>query len=272
MIALIMGMILGIPVAFILGKLLGKASEVLMALVGIPIIAYATALHELGMFIGLNVSIEGFSPEFIAGAETFLALIVALGYVKLRTRRGLGIDDFIQTGLSIIPYTSFGIALAAQFWEGFLLLGSILIGLLILKSMKNPLRGLNVKPCPQELGECLTDEESLMGARIGGRVVIGGRTLRDFPHAKELIECLRSSAEVPKSRKIAGFIVYLLPLSVVLLPPGGLTVVVGLGIAYTSTLLSAALVTKGLPTLCPEVTEEYKEFIRKRKKKLDIQV
>ncbi|WP_168194709.1 hypothetical protein [Thermococcus aciditolerans] len=48
MIALVMGVVIGIPTALILGKLLGKASEVLIAIIGVPLVTYAIALHELG--------------------------------------------------------------------------------------------------------------------------------------------------------------------------------------------------------------------------------
>jgi len=272
MIALVMGVVIGIPVAFILRKLLGKASEALIAITGVPLITYTLALQELGPFAGPNVSIEGFSPEFIAGTETFLGLIIALTYVELRTRKGLRIDDFIQIGFISLPYISLGIALASQFWPGFLAVGIALIGIVVALSMKNPLRGLNVKPCPQEIGDCLTDEDSLMGAVIGGAVIVGGRTLREFPKARELVECMKRAGKPSSLRKATGLLVSLLPLLAVLLPPGDITVIAGLVAAYISTLIGAALVTKGQPAPCPEVAREYREFLRKRKRKIDVAV
>ncbi|AFL95941.1 hypothetical protein CL1_1745 [Thermococcus cleftensis] len=271
MIALAMGVIVGIPVAFILGKLLGKASEALIAITGVPLITYALALQELGPFAGPNVSIEG-SPEFTAGTETFLGLIIALTYVELRTRKGLRIDDFIQISFISLPYISLGVALASQFWRGFLAVGIALIGIVVALSMKNPLRGLNVKPCPQEIGDCLTDEDSLMGAVIGGAVIVGGRTLREFPRARELVECMKRAGKPSSLRKATGLLVSLLPLLAVLLPPGDITVIAGLATAYISTLIGAALVTKGQPAPCPGVAREYREFLRKRKRKIDVAV
>ena len=272
MIALTIGVIVGIPLALITKKLLGKTSEVLVALIGIPLITYAIALYELGMFAGLNASIEGFSPEFIAGAETFLGLIVALLYTNFVTRKGMRIDDFIQISLTSLPYTILGIALAAQFWPGFLVLGMILVAITTVLFLKNPLRGLNTKPCPPELGDCLTDDDSLMTAVVKDTILIGGRTLREFPKAKELVECMKRAGKPSNTRKAAALLVSLLPLLAVLTPPGDLTIVVGLGMAYLSTLVSAALITKGQPTPCPELTKEYREFLRKRKRKLDVEV
>ena len=272
MIALAIGVVVGIPVAIITGRLLGKASEVLIALTGIPLITYAIALHELGMFIGLNVSIEVFSPEFIAGAETFLGLIVALLYTYFVTRRRLRIDDFIQISLTSLPYTILGIALAAQFWPGFLALGMILVAVMMVLSLRNPLRGLNVKPCPQELGDCLTDEDSLMCAVVKDTILVGGRALREFPRAKELVECMKRAGKPSSTRKAAGLLLSLLPLLAVLMPSGDITIVAGLGMAYLSTLLSATLLTRGRATPCPELTKEYREFLRKRKRKLDVTV
>jgi len=272
MIAFAIGVIVGIPVAVITGKLLGKASEVLVALIGIPIITYAIALYELGMFAGLNASIEGFSPEFIAGTETFLGLIVALLYTNFVTRRGVRIDDFIQISLTSFPYTILGIALAAQFWPGFLGLGMVSVAVMMIMSLRNPLRGLNARPCPQELGNCLTDDDSLMCAVVKGTLLVGGRTLREFPRAKELAECMKRAGKPSSTRKAAGLLLSMLPLLAMLAPPGDLTIAAGLGTAYLSTLLSTVLLTKGQPTPCPELAKEYREFLRKRKRKLDVVV
>ncbi|WP_148882064.1 hypothetical protein [Thermococcus aciditolerans] len=215
---------------------------------------------------------DGFSPEFIAGTETFLGLIVALAYVEFRTRKGLRIDDFIQISFITLPYISLGVALASQFWSGFLAIGIVLIGIVVVLSLKNPLRGLNVKPCPQEIGDCMTDEDSLMGTLIRDTVLIGGRTLKEFPRARELVECMKRAGKPSSLRKATGLLVSLLPLLAVLLPPGDLTVIVGLTTAYLSTLIGAAFVTKGHPTPCPEVAREYREFLRKRKRKIDVAV
>ena len=272
MIALAMGIIVGIPIAFIAGKLLGKASEVLIAIMGIPLITYAIALHELGIFTDLRASIEGFSPEFIAGTETFLGLIIALTYAGLRTRKGLRIDDFIQMGFTSLPYISLGVALASQFWPGFLAIGMALTLIVILASLKNPLRGLSVRPCPPEIGDCLSDEDSLMAAIVGNKVIAGGRVLKEFPKARELIECMKRAEKNSTGRKVVGILASFLPLLAVLLPPGDLTVVMGLATAYVSTLIGAAVVTKGRSTPCPELAKEYRKFLRERKRKIDVAV
>ena len=272
MIALVIGVIVGIPVAFVLGKLLGRANEALIAIAGVPLITYAIALKEFEPFSGLDVSMEGFSPEFIAGAETFLGLIMALTYVELRTRKGLKIDDFIQIGFISLPYLSLGVALASQFWPGFLALEIALIGIVAVLSLKNPLRGLNVKPCPQEMGDCLTDEDSLMSAAIGNTVIVGGRTLREFPRSRELVECMKRVGKASNLRKATGLLVSLIPILALLLPPGDITVVAGLTMAYVSTMIGLILLTKGRATPCLEVMKEYREFLRKRKRKIDVAV
>ena len=275
---LLLGVAVGIPVSFIFGRVLGRASEVLVALVGVPVITYAVALYESGYFAGqtLSVSVGGASPEFFAGLEVFLGLVVALAYVSLRTRKGLRIDDFIQISVTSFPYTSFGIALAGQFWPGFIVAGLILIGLMVAMSRRNPLRGLDVRPCPPEVGDCLTDDDSLMSARVRGTLLVGGRVLKEFPRVKELVECFdtpRTLHEDPSGQmKAVMFLIFLMPLLTVLLPRGDATIFVGLVVAYASVLIGAALSTRRRPTQCPELAEEYREFIRKRKRKLDIAV
>ena len=272
MIALVMGVIIGIPAALIIGKLLGKASEVLIALMGVPIVTYGFALIEGQTFIGKNVSIEGFFPESLVGLELFLGLIMAMAYVSLRTRKGLRIDDFIQISVTSLPYTSFGIALAAQYWPGFIVVGLVLIGVMVAMSLRNPLRGLNVRPCPPEVGDCLTDDDSLMSARVEGTILVGGRALKEFPKAKELVECLGRIKKPSRPRRAAIFLVSLLPILTALLPPGDITIAVGLAIALVSSIVVASLLTKRQSIPCPELAEEYREFLRKRKKKLDVRV
>ena len=272
MIALVMGIVIGIPIALIMERLLGKANGTLIAIMGIPLITYAIALHELGMFTGLNASIEGFSPEFIAGTETFLGLIVALAYVELRTREGLSIDDFIQTSITLLPYVSLAIALAFQFWPGFLAAGMTLVALMAVSSLRNPLKGLRVNPCPPDFGDCLTDENSLMSVIVGGRILVGGRVLREFPRAGELIECMKRAKGISPMRKVIGFLVSLVPLGAIMLPPGEVTVAVGLATAYVSTLAAAAMLTKGRTIPCPEINEEYRKFLKERKRKIDVAV
>lgn len=271
---LLLGVAIGVPVAFLLGKIFGRVGEVLVALVGVPVITYAVALYESGYFAGqtLSVSVGGASPEFFAGFEVFLGLAVALAYVSLRTRKGLRIDDFIQISVTSLPYTSFGIALAAQYWLGFIVVGLLLIGLMVAMSRRNPLRGLDVRPCPPEVGDCLTDDDSLMSARVRDTLLVGGKVLKEFPKAKELVECLKHTRKLSRLRRVAIFFVSLLPLLTVLLPRGDATIFVGLAVAYASVLIGAALATKRHPSPCSKLAEEYREFIRKRKGKLDVVV
>ena len=272
MIALVMGIAIGIPITLIMGRLLGKANGILTALIVIPITTYAFALYEVGIFRGLNASIDGFSPEFIAGLETFMALLVALAYVELRTRKGLRIDDFIQTSITLLPYVSLAIALASQFWPGFLATGMLLILIVVAGSLRNPGKGLSLKPCPPEFGDCLTDENSLMSVIVGGRILVGGRALREFPRAGELIECMKRAEGISPMRKVVGFLVSLAPLGAMMLPFGEITVAVGLVAAYVSTLTAAAMLTKGRSIPCPELAKEYRNFLKEKKRKIDVAV
>lgn len=276
MIGLAFGTVIGIASALVLGKWKGKAVELQSALLIIPAATYAMAevwaveLEEKGY----TISVEGFSPSFLFGLELFAAFLIATAYVGLRSRKGLTIDEFIQSSLVLLPTQTFALALAVQFSPLLLIPGLLVILLELVLSLKNPLKNLKARPCEglNWEGECLTDEESRMVGRVGEVILLGGFTRKNFPRLGELLECLKNSKQAGKGRRALATLIRLLPLAAALAPMGVLTITLGGILVILSSILSAMALTIRRPE-CGEVEREFREFLRKNKRdKLEIHV
>ncbi|WP_048151666.1 hypothetical protein [Palaeococcus ferrophilus] len=153
MIEFALGTVIGIASALALGRWKGKVVELQSALLIIPTVTYsltntwAVELEEKGYAI----SVEVFSPSFFFGLELFAAFLIAIAYVELRSRKGLTIDEFVQSGIVLLPTQAFALALAVQF-SPLLLIPGLLVtpgaGALAQKPLQEPqgkaLRGVKL--------------------------------------------------------------------------------------------------------------------------------
>lgn len=276
MIELALGTVIGIASALLLGKWKGKVVELQSALLLIPSTTYALAdiwMVELEKK-GYTISIEGFSPGFLFGVELFAAFLIAIAYVDVRSRKGLTVDEFIQSDIVLLPTQAFALALPVQFSPFLLIPGLLVILLELVLSFKNPLKSLKARPCVglNWDGECLTDEESRMVGQVGEVILVGGFTRKNFPKLGELLECLKNPKREQKGRRALTRIIGLLPLAAALAPEGITTIALGGILVFLSSILSAMALTIRRPG-CGEVEREFIEFLRKNKRdKLEIHV
>lgn len=286
MIALVMGVVIGLGLALLLGRLKDRKSEAAVALL-MPLLTYQIAEGFHGGWSGnvfISTPFGDYPPEELVGLETFLSLLVALVYVHLRARKAFEIDEFISFSMFSWAMIGLGIGLSASAWPLMALLGAVLYGLLLWSSKRNPFAGLKAIPCTEEFEElvrkhgfkCLTDENSLGVYRVEGHLLIGGG-LKNFPRWQEVVECVAKNPKCGNPLKVGIAFLYFLPIPVgIALGDGVVTALVLLLLAVLAYLLAAFLSVKAfqraLPKDCGEVMSEYKEFFRrnKKRKKTDI--
>ncbi|NJE31473.1 hypothetical protein E3E38_10505 [Thermococcus sp. 18S1] len=287
MIALALGLVVGVGTALLLGKLKGRVHELTMALYT-PVFTYLIADGFYGGWRGnvfISTPLGDFTPEELIGIQTFLALLATITYVQFRGRKSLTIDEFPSTSALFWVMLGTGIALSSSALPALVLPGLMLYAIIVLLSERDPFGWLKAESCSGELGElakslrfeCLTDRESLSVYRIKRHFILGGKVLSDFPRWRELVKCLAELPEAGKKLRAFGYALNLLPV------PVGITMGEGLLTALVLTILVLPLYFGGpiisvkrtktnIPEGCKGVMEEYAEFFRKNKKrgKLDV--
>ncbi|MCD6523997.1 MAG: hypothetical protein J7K48_03235, partial [Thermococcus sp.] len=281
MIALALGLIVGFGLAFLLGKVKGRKSEMATTL-AVPLMVYEVAEGVYGGWSGnvfIATPLGDFTPRELVGLETFLALLVVLVCVHLRARGTFEIDEFIGFSTFFWAMVGFGIGLSASGWSLLAIPGLILWGILMWASRRNPLVGLRATPCTDGLSElvsesglkCLTDEESLGVYRINGYLLVGGK-IGNFPRWREIVRCIAMAPEQRTVQRVIIGLIYLLPV------PAG--IILGDGIVTALTLLILAVLNyltvaflsvrsfqRALPEDCKGVMNEYKKFFKESKKR-----
>ncbi|NJE41824.1 hypothetical protein [Thermococcus sp. GR6] len=282
MIALVLGIIVGIGLALILGRLKGRAHELTMVMLT-PVFTYIVAQWFYGGWEGnvfISTPLGDFKPSELIGLETFLTLFITLLYVNFRGKRALTIDELPGTSALVWAMTGLGIGLSASGWGLLLVPGVALYLFMIWLAHRDPFVGLKARPCGSELGEvasalgynCLTDENSLSVYKLGNCLLVGGGLVEKFPRWKEVVECMGKVPDLGMGLKLAIHGIYLLPALVGVLMGDGPFTTMGL-IALTLfvfflNLTVTVTLTKGkVREECREVLEEYAEFFRKNKKK-----
>ncbi len=203
MIGFVIGTVAGILAALIYGKFKGRAGELTMAAMGIPLFTYisSSAFYDGWMAISrvfVGTPFGDLTPDEVIGLETSLAFALALAYVWLRSEKALTIDEMVGNSL-VISYTlAAGAGLAAS--GGllpFLLSLGLFAGFTYL-SIRNPLRSLKAAPCGEFMKDvlknreldCLTDDVSYNVYRSGNTLLIGGKAVKEFPRWREVAECM----------------------------------------------------------------------------------
>ncbi|WP_297516476.1 hypothetical protein [Thermococcus sp.] len=139
MIALALGLIVGLGLAFLLGKVKGRSYELTMALytpLFVYIIADGLSMQGRGN-IFVSTPLGDFQPGELAGVQTFLALILAIIYTGFRGKRALTVDEFPSVSLLTWILIAFGIGLTASESQVLLILGLALYILLGALSRRN---------------------------------------------------------------------------------------------------------------------------------------
>ncbi|NJE60173.1 hypothetical protein [Thermococcus sp. 21S7] len=282
MIALALGAIVGFTMAAAAGRLKGRLNELTIAIL-VPLLTYIVADGFHGGWTGnvfISTPLGDFTPDEMIGLDTFLALLLSLLYVHIRGRRALSIDEFPSFASFATAMIGLAIGLSAGSWHVLLVPGLAVYALLVWLSLRNPFTFLNAVPCggeaagvARELGfECLTDRESLGILKVEKHILIGGKAMEMFPRWKEVAGCI---ARVPASGggfRVGVYLLYLLPVPVgLVLGEGLLAAAVLVSLAFVihvlSTVLMVSSTKKRLPEGCREVTEEYRQFFRKNKKR-----
>ena len=163
MIGFAVGTILGIVSALIYGRFKGRAGELIMASMGIPVFTY---LSSLGFYGGWNFTdnvffstpLGDFTPTQLIGLETFLATVIAFTYIWTRSKNSLTIDELVGTSLPVGYTLVAGAGLSAGESPLLFLLGLVFVTGYVFLSYRNPLRSLKAVPCGKSLKEVLKNE------------------------------------------------------------------------------------------------------------------
>jgi len=281
MIALALGVIVGLGLAFLLGKVKGRKSEVATTL-AVPLMVYEVAEGVYGGWSGnvfIATPLGDSTPKELIGLETFLALLVVLVCVHLRAGETFEIDEFIGFSMFFWAMVGFGIGLSASGWSLVAIPGLILWGILMWASRRNPLVGLRATPCTDGLSElvsesglkCLTDEKSLGVYRINGYLLVGGK-IGNFPRWREIVRCVVMTPEQRTVQRAIIGLIYLLPVPAGIILGDGivtaLTLLLLVVLGYlTVAFLSVRAFQRALPEDCKGVMNEYKKFFKESKKR-----
>ena len=203
MIGFVIGTVAGILAALIYGKFKGRAGELTMAAVGIPLFTYisSSAFYDGWRaipWVFMGTPFGDLTPDEVIGLETSLALSATLAYVWLRSEKALTIDEMVGNSL-VVGYTlAAGAGLAASGGLlSFLLSLGLFAGFTYL-SIRNPRRSLKAAPCGEDLRaltknrelDCLTDDVSYNVYRSGNTLLVGGKAVKEFPRWREVAECM----------------------------------------------------------------------------------
>ncbi|AMQ19183.1 hypothetical protein [Thermococcus peptonophilus] len=278
MIEFAVGTSLGILLAFIVGRLRGRGSEVITALFGIPVFTYAFSVPFRESWPDNTYICAGTCLSLLqwAGMEVFLSSLVAVAYSYLKARKSLSIDEYIK-----VSYLALGIFAGAVTLSSTLLPALIVPGILAYTLFTWPRKGSSIKFLKVERAgflegvEVYTDEKSIMAFKDGRMLFIGGAVLKEFPRSREFAECILKAPNPSSAMKLAILIVGFLPATLLFIVPRGVLAIAvyGIVILMTTMLLGKVAVSganKRLPEECREVLKEYSDFIREKKGKLDI--
>ena len=288
MIGFVIGTALGIISALIYGRFKGKAGELTMAAMGIPLFTYLAAMgfyggwNSVGDFVFFSTPLGDFTPNELIGLETFLATSVAFTYVWVRSKDALTVDELTGTSLSVGYTLVAGAGLAASGGLLPFLLSLALVTGFGFLSYRDPWRALKAVPCTKILKEvvggreidCLTDDVSYGIYRSRGALVIGGKFIEEFPRWKEVVECLMEIPHSDTLQKVLGYgSTFLMTAVGFALRPDLLTVAIMYALAFVLTMGTAAYMVRStrryLREDCREVMEEYVEFFRRKVKERD---
>ena len=280
MIALALGLIVGVGTALMLGKLKDRAHEITLALYT-PVFTYLIAD---GFYGGQRILEEQLGGRMI-GLQTFLALLATIAYAQFRGRKSLTIDEYLSTSALFWVMLGTGIALSSSALPALVLPGLMLYAIIVLLSERDPLGWLKAGPCSGEPGElakslgfeCLADRESLSVYRIKRHLVLGGRVLSDFPRWRELVKCLAELPEAGKTLRAFGYALNLLPIPVgIAMGEGMFTALVLTGLVlplyFVGPIIAVKRTRANIQEGCRGGYGRIQEFFRKNRKrgKLDV--
>lgn len=281
MIALALGLIVGLGTAFILGRLKDRKLGIAVSFL-LPLITYEMAngiYGGFGEYTYFSTPLGDFGPSEFIGLQTFLAWLIMLAYVKLRGREAFEIDEFPSLSAFFWAIAAFGLGLSASAWPALAVPGLAIYALLAWAGSKNSFWAIKAVPCSGELRElsgklglgCLTDGTSYGAYKVKGTLLIGG-SIMEFPRWRELVGCIAGVPEPGLKLNLFLHALYLLAAPVGILLGRGITTALILLIiillSYYATLkLTVSLTKRALGRECESLAGEYIEFFREKKRK-----
>ncbi|NJE04830.1 hypothetical protein E3E36_01420 [Thermococcus sp. M36] len=289
MIGFAIGTGFGVLLAFVYGRFKGRAGELVMAAMAIPLFTYLTdwVLYgnwevPNGRILVVSTPLGEFTPNGLIGLETFMATLVAVLYLWFRSKESLAIDEMTGASLFIWYLLSMDIGLSASGSFMFFVLGSALLAVLLVLSDRKPLRALKAVPCRGELKElvskngldCLTDGESYAIYKLGNTLVVGGKVIEEFPRWRELVECVLRAPSAGTKDKVLGYGFIFLPAIVgASLGPGALTAAALFSLAFVSMVIWGSYTVRrskqNTGEKCRGVMEEYAKLFKRKAKEKD---
>ena len=280
MIALALGLVVGLGTALTLGKLKDRKSELAVSFLP-PLLTYEMAngiYGGFGDYVYFSTPLGDFTTSEFIGLQTFIAWLIMLGYVRIRGRGAFEIDEFPGISAFFWTITAFGLGLSTSAWPALALPGLVIYALLAWRGWKNPFWILNARPCsgePEELSRrfglaCLTDGESYGVYKFRKALLVGGR-FKEFPRWRELMECF-ATLELGSNSNLFLHALYLSAVPLGILLGRGITTALALLFLallsyYTALKLSVSLTMKALKNECRALAKEYAEFFRKKRKR-----
>ncbi|AFK23229.1 hypothetical protein [Pyrococcus sp. ST04] len=282
MIPLVLGLIVGFGMGILLGKLSNKKKEISMIMLT-PLVVYIISLGFYGGWnsnVFLSTPFGDFKGDELVGVNTFLAVILVVLYLHIRSKNTFSVDEFPSFSNFRYPLIAGQLGLAITGWK-ILAIPSIVIYLGVTWLWERDLfMILNAKPCSDDVKSfvekfgyrCLMDSESIGVYKFKDYILVGGRLLKACSRWRDIVRCISDIPTPGKGVNVLLNLLYLLPLFVGFLLSAGdvsalIIITLVLGVYLLSLGILVRISRRKIGNDCRDILGEYRKFLKESKKK-----